>query len=124
MRRRESTKLRLCFSIAGKHNIVQEYNSLARTTRWYSEKKVFNRDKPCCKIGTIGHAKHGKSTLTAAISKLLDGSGSVKKLLSETSIATQIEYESDNRHYIHTDCPGAESYVKNMMSGVTQMNGS
>lgn len=96
---------------------------MAHIARKYSDKKVFSRDRPCCKVGTIGHAKHGKTTLTAAITKLLDGNDFGGKSGNDLAKAAQVEYMTDNRHYIHTDCPGDASYVKNMMSGATQMDG-
>lgn len=123
--------MRLC-SIVGKHsrflNQIDKHSILIQAIhqlRWYSEKKIFSRDKPCCKVGTIGHAKHGKTTVTAAITKLLGNNGidSIEKSESNTIKSSQVEYATENRQYIHTDCPGDASYVKNMMSGVTQMDG-
>lgn len=97
----------------------------------------FNRVKPHCNVGTIGHVDHGKTTLTAAITKLLDGIGNtVYKQYSDidncteerargiTINAAHIEYESLNRHYSHIDCPGHQQYIKNMLTGAVQMDGA
>ncbi|XP_067664814.1 elongation factor Tu-like [Haliotis asinina] len=96
-------------------------------------------DKPHCNIGTIGHVDHGKTTLTAAITKVLASkSGSrtrfikydeidrapQEKLRGITINSTHVEYETDNRHYAHTDCPGHLDYVKNMITGASQMDGA
>jgi elongation factor Tu len=102
-------------------------------------KKVvkFERNKPHCNIGTIGHVDHGKTTLTAAITKCLRGIGStVFKAYSDidncteerergiTINAAHIEYETEKRHYSHIDCPGHQQYVKNMLTGAAQMEGA
>ncbi len=98
-------------------------------------KAKFERNKPHCNIGTIGHVDHGKTTLTAAISKVLslDGKfvdyGSIDKAPEEKArgitIATaHVEYETANRHYAHVDCPGHADYVKNMITGAAQMDGA
>ena len=98
-------------------------------------KAKFERNKPHCNIGTIGHVDHGKTTLTAAISKVLslDGKfvdyGSIDKAPEEKArgitIATaHVEYETVNRHYAHVDCPGHADYVKNMITGAAQMDGA
>lgn len=102
-------------------------------------KKVirFERTKPHCNIGTIGHVDHGKTTLTAAITKCLRGIGStVFKAYSDidncteertrgiTINAAHIEYETELRHYSHIDCPGHQQYVKNMLTGAAQMEGA
>eukprot|EP01126_Amoeba_proteus_P044414 TRINITY_DN4933_c0_g4_i1.p1 TRINITY_DN4933_c0_g4~~TRINITY_DN4933_c0_g4_i1.p1 ORF type:complete len:403 (-),score=26.04 TRINITY_DN4933_c0_g4_i1:434-1642(-) len=102
-------------------------------------KKVikFERTKPHCNIGTIGHVDHGKTTLTAAITKCLRGIGStVFKAYSDidncteerergiTINAAHIEYETEKRHYSHIDCPGHQQYVKNMLTGAAQMEGA
>lgn len=102
-------------------------------------KKVikFERNKPHCNIGTIGHVDHGKTTLTAAITKVLKNIGStVFKAYSEidnaveernrgiTINASHVEYETGKRHYSHIDCPGHQQYIKNMLTGANQMEGA
>lgn len=100
-------------------------------------KAKFERNKPHCNIGTIGHVDHGKTTLTAAITRSLQGIGStVFKAYSDidnqveerqrgiTINASHIEYETENRHYSHIDCPGHQQYVKNMLTGAVQMEGA
>ncbi len=100
-------------------------------------KEKFERTKPHVNIGTIGHVDHGKTTLTAAITKVLAGQGlaeftafdDIDKAPEERergiTIATaHVEYESDNRHYAHVDCPGHADYVKNMITGAAQMDGA
>ncbi|KAL4064899.1 elongation factor Tu GTP binding domain-containing protein [Scleroderma yunnanense] len=96
----------------------------------------FSRSKPHMNIGTIGHVDHGKTTLTAAITKVLADKGSAKftdysqidkapeeKARGITINSAHVEYESDNRHYAHVDCPGHADYVKNMITGAAQMDG-
>jgi elongation factor Tu len=100
-------------------------------------KAKFDRKKPHVNIGTIGHVDHGKTTLTAAITKVLAGKGqAVFKSFDQIdnapeerergiTIATaHVEYETDNRHYAHVDCPGHADYVKNMITGAAQMDGA
>ncbi|MEK9692905.1 MAG: elongation factor Tu [Rhodospirillaceae bacterium] len=100
-------------------------------------KEKFERTKPHCNIGTIGHVDHGKTSLTAAITKTLAESGGADfKAYDEIdnapeerergiTIATaHVEYETDNRHYAHVDCPGHADYVKNMITGAAQMDGA
>src|SRR5271154_1935305 len=100
-------------------------------------KEKFERKKPHVNIGTIGHVDHGKTTLTAAITKVLSAKGYAKftpydqidKAPEERergiTIATaHVEYETDNRHYAHVDCPGHADYVKNMITGAAQMDGA
>lgn len=102
-------------------------------------KKVikFDRVKPHCNIGTIGHVDHGKTTLTAAITKCLSGIGNTMfKAYSDidncteerergiTINAAHVEYETEFRHYSHIDCPGHQQYVKNMLTGAAQMEGA
>ena len=100
-------------------------------------KEKFERTKPHCNVGTIGHVDHGKTTLTAAITKVLAESGGaeftpfdeIDKAPEERergiTIATaHVEYESENRHYAHVDCPGHADYVKNMITGAAQMDGA
>jgi len=102
-----------------------------------SEKKKFQRIKPHCNVGTIGHVDHGKTTLTAAITKLLSEKNLAKymayadidKIPEErergiTITAAHVEYETDNRHYAHIDCPGHQHYIKNMITGAAQMDGA
>ncbi|HKJ45974.1 MAG TPA: elongation factor Tu [Balneolales bacterium] len=100
-------------------------------------KETFERSKPHVNIGTIGHVDHGKTTLTAAITKVLSGKyGGSAKAFDEIdnapeerergiTIATaHVEYETENRHYAHVDCPGHADYVKNMVTGAAQMDGA
>ena len=94
-------------------------------------KEKFERTKPHCNIGTIGHVDHGKTTLTAAITKQfgdfkaydeIDGAPE-EKARGITISTAHVEYETDNRHYAHVDCPGHADYVKNMITGAAQMDG-
>ena len=100
-------------------------------------KEKFNRSKPHCNIGTIGHVDHGKTTLTAAITKILSEKGgaafvdyaNIDKAPEErargiTINTSHVEYETDKRHYAHVDCPGHADYVKNMITGAAQMDGA
>jgi elongation factor Tu len=100
-------------------------------------KEKFERTKPHCNIGTIGHVDHGKTTLTAAITKILAESGGaeftayddIDKAPEErergiTISTAHVEYETANRHYAHVDCPGHADYVKNMITGAAQMDGA
>ena len=100
-------------------------------------KEVFKRDKPHVNIGTIGHVDHGKTTLTAAITKVLaeKGLSEVKsfdqidnapeeKERGITINTAHVEYQTQNRHYAHVDCPGHADYVKNMVTGAAQMDGA
>ncbi len=100
-------------------------------------KEKFNRSKPHCNIGTIGHVDHGKTTLTAAITKVLAESGGAtfqaydsidaapeEKARGITISTAHVEYETANRHYAHVDCPGHADYVKNMITGAAQMDGA
>jgi elongation factor Tu len=97
----------------------------------------YNRTKAHVNIGTIGHVDHGKTTLTAAITKVLSEQGRAKAMAYEdidkspeerargiTINATHVEYETDKRHYAHVDCPGHADYVKNMITGAAQMDGA
>ena len=99
-------------------------------------KETFNRNKPHLNIGTIGHVDHGKTTLTAAITKVLADAGfSEAKAFDQIDNAPEekergitintshVEYETANRHYAHVDCPGHADYVKNMVTGAAQMDG-
>jgi elongation factor Tu len=102
-----------------------------------SEKNIYQRKKPHCNIGTIGHVDHGKTTLTAAITKVLaekkfaeyraysqiDGIPEEKER-GITIVAAHVEYETEKRHYAHIDCPGHQHYIKNMITGAAQMDGA
>ena len=100
-------------------------------------KETFNRSKPHVNIGTIGHVDHGKTTLTAAITKVLSEKGlaqvrdfgSIDNAPEEkergiTINTAHVEYETEKRHYAHVDCPGHADYVKNMVTGAAQMDGA
>jgi elongation factor Tu len=102
-----------------------------------AEKKKFVRNKPHANVGTIGHVDHGKTTLTAAITKVLAEKGGAEYIAYDQidkapeekergiTIATaHVEYETDKRHYAHVDCPGHADYVKNMITGAAQMDGA
>ena len=99
-------------------------------------KETFDRSKPHVNIGTIGHVDHGKTTLTAAITKVLADKGlsemrdfdtidnaPEEKERGITINTSHVEYETANRHYAHVDCPGHADYVKNMITGAAQMDG-
>jgi elongation factor Tu len=99
-------------------------------------KAKFQRNKPHCNIGTIGHVDHGKTSLTAAITKVLAETGQAQytaydqidkapeeKARGITISTAHVEYETNNRHYAHVDCPGHADYVKNMITGAAQMDG-
>uniref|UniRef100_A0A3Q1H9K8 Elongation factor Tu, mitochondrial n=1 Tax=Anabas testudineus TaxID=64144 RepID=A0A3Q1H9K8_ANATE len=109
---------------------------LSRRTFAAEAKKTYSREKPHVNIGTIGHVDHGKTTLTAAITKVLADSGGARykkyedidnapeeKARGITINASHVEYTTANRHYAHTDCPGHADYVKNMITGTAQMDG-
>ena len=100
-------------------------------------KEKFSRTKPHCNIGTIGHVDHGKTSLTAAITKVLAETGGAtfkayeqidaapeEKARGITINTSHVEYQTENRHYAHVDCPGHADYVKNMITGAAQMDGA
>ena len=100
-------------------------------------KEKFNRNKPHVNVGTIGHVDHGKTTLTAAITKVLAKKGLAKFMAYDqidkapeerergiTIAIAHVEYETDKRHYAHVDCPGHADYIKNMITGAAQMDGA
>jgi len=102
-------------------------------------KEKFSRSKPHVNVGTIGHVDHGKTTLTAAMTKVLASEGKSKEMAYSdiakggvvrdaskivTVAVSHVEYESDNRHYAHIDCPGHADYIKNMITGAAQMDGA
>ncbi|KAG6448391.1 elongation factor Tu, mitochondrial [Manduca sexta] len=105
--------------------------------RHYAEKQVFERTKPHCNVGTIGHVDHGKTTLTAAITKVLSDlnlaqkkgyadidNAPEEKARGITINVAHVEYQTEQRHYGHTDCPGHADYIKNMITGTAQMDGA
>ncbi|CAD6234633.1 GSCOCG00002026001-RA-CDS [Cotesia congregata] len=127
------------FSKCQRRSLVcsQLYLPQVTSQRLYAEKKVFNRDKPHCNVGTIGHVDHGKTTLTAAITKVLAeqelanamgyseiDNAPEEKARGITINVAHIEYSTANRHYGHTDCPGHADYIKNMITGTAQMDGA
>src|SRR6266568_1108078 len=100
-------------------------------------KKIFQRNKPHVNVGTIGHVDHGKTTLTAAITKVLGMAGGAKctsfaeidkapeeRARGITIAIAHVEYETEKRHYAHVDCPGHADYIKNMITGAAQMDGA
>ena len=100
-------------------------------------KEKFERDKPHVNVGTIGHIDHGKTTLTAAITTVLaEHGGAEARSFAEidnapeekergiTIATSHVEYQTENRHYAHVDCPGHADYVKNMITGAAQMDGA
>src|ERR1700724_1947719 len=100
-------------------------------------KKIFERNKPHVNVGTIGHVDHGKTTLTAAITKVLGLQGGAEyrsfdsidnapeeKARGITIAIAHVEYETAKRHYAHVDCPGHADYIKNMITGAAQMDGA
>ncbi|XP_008327989.1 elongation factor Tu, mitochondrial [Cynoglossus semilaevis] len=136
-------RLRACFSALQLSSPSLLHSSfrlcavpLSHRTFAAEAKKTFSRDKPHVNIGTIGHVDHGKTSLTAAITKVLAQAGGAnykkyedidnapeEKARGITINASRVEYTTANRHYAHTDCPGHADYVKNMITGTAQMDG-
>ncbi|CAH9140559.1 unnamed protein product [Cuscuta epithymum] len=128
---RGSVSAQLSLSESVSHN---EYPSFSNP--WWRSMATFTRTKPHVNVGTIGHVDHGKTTLTAAITKVLADEGKAKAVAFDEidkapeekkrgiTIATaHVEYETVKRHYAHVDCPGHADYVKNMITGAAQMDG-
>ncbi|EIM92966.1 translation elongation factor Tu [Stereum hirsutum FP-91666 SS1] len=130
-----------CARVASRNtSLLQAASSSKHALRWapvrgYAE--LFSRAKPHMNIGTIGHVDHGKTTLTAAITKVLSLTGGAKftdysqidrapeeKARGITINSAHVEYETDSRHYGHIDCPGHADYIKNMITGAAQMDGA
>jgi elongation factor Tu len=122
-------------SRAGKHGKARESNGQGDVPAM--AKETFERDKPHVNVGTIGHVDHGKTTLTAALTRVcsevwggsavaFDGIDNApeEKERGITIATSHVEYESDARHYAHVDCPGHADYVKNMITGAAQMDGA
>jgi len=125
-----------------KQCLIQQSHGLKISTRLLAApptagKKLFSREKPHLNIGTIGHVDHGKTTLTAAITAVLAGENKAtakayadidnapeERKRGITINAATIEYETEKRHYGHVDCPGHADYIKNMITGTTQMDGA
>lgn len=111
--------------------------SLAAARCYSPEKKAYARNKAHVNVGTIGHVDHGKTSLTAAITKVLSEGGQAQyktytdidnapeeKARGITIATAHVEYETENRHYAHVDCPGHADYIKNMITGTAQMDGA
>jgi elongation factor Tu len=131
-----SKRSKVQFLFWAKKTKIEKYNGVKR--RKLMAKEQFQRTKPHVNIGTIGHVDHGKTSLTAAITKVLAEEGGKAKFRDYASIdntpeekargitinSTHVEYETANRHYAHVDCPGHADYVKNMITGAAQMDGA
>lgn len=124
-------------AVTGRSVAVQARASWTRVCTRSFAVGVFSRDKPHINIGTIGHVDHGKTTLTAAITKTMADAGRAEfkaydqidkapeeKKRGITINQSHVEYESENRHYGHVDCPGHADYIKNMITGAAQMDGA
>ncbi|KAH8489289.1 hypothetical protein Peur_021930 [Populus x canadensis] len=129
-----------CRGSASTHSSISESlsssNDRTSSSPWWRSMATFTRNKPHVNVGTIGHVDHGKTTLTAAITKVLAEEGKAKAIAFDEidkapeekkrgiTIATaHVEYETTKRHYAHVDCPGHADYVKNMITGAAQMDG-
>ncbi|CAE8629577.1 unnamed protein product, partial [Polarella glacialis] len=126
-----------CVLRAGFRRSAAHQCGAARGFAASAARTVFARDKPHMNIGTIGHVDHGKTTLTAAITKVMSDLGRAEfrgydqidkapeeKKRGITINQSHVEYSTENRHYGHVDCPGHADYVKNMITGAAQMDGA
>src|ERR1700753_2416373 len=124
-----------CWNGEARENGIPRERAIRRIETMAKEK--FERNKPHCNVGTIGHVDHGKTTLTAAITMVLAKTGGAtakkydeidaapeEKARGITINTAHVEYETTNRHYAHVDCPGHADYVKNMITGAAQMDGA
>lgn len=119
-------------------SLNSQLRSISSSSLLWSEYDINTRTKPHVNVGTIGHVDHGKTTLTAAITKVLAETGGSTKFVAYDQIdkapeekargitinAAHVEYQTDQRHYAHVDCPGHADYVKNMITGAAQMDGA
>lgn len=128
---------RSSFTASGRMFNQRYFSRGSTSSKLFATKEKFERTKPHCNIGTIGHVDHGKTTLTAAITKVLSEQGKAKVLAYEqidkapeerargiTIATSHVEYQTEKRHYAHIDCPGHADYVKNMITGAAQMDGA